>query len=288
MKLENKNLFYSLLLATVLVVLLVGYFIFMLPSLYLDYMDEQNLAGVIEQQKAYLNTHSYDDVALKNPSACFTVEIPDEGQDLIFTNNYMSARIILQDQEMMDILQDIRTVFLNLNQGSSDVGHDDETKKKQEFDDIIQRIATYMSNEMGELKDDDLPVSLEIMRRRDGEDAYQYEDIRYHFVSDDIFVVEAKAGDAQNEYTTYLAMTNTESSVVLSVLPAMSTRMGEIRDVVLNSLPMIVAVIVLLVLLFSYLYSTGIIKPLFAEVKRQNDELDEKNRLLREENKRQE
>lgn len=38
MKLSQKNLFYTILITAVLSILVVGYFVFMLPSLYVSYM----------------------------------------------------------------------------------------------------------------------------------------------------------------------------------------------------------------------------------------------------------
>ena len=54
MKLGRKNLVYSLILAGIMLLFLVGYFIYMLPSLYVDYVMEQNLKSVKEQHNAYI------------------------------------------------------------------------------------------------------------------------------------------------------------------------------------------------------------------------------------------
>ena len=45
-KMAQKNLFYSVLLATVMLTFLVGYFTLMLPSLYVAYMKEQDLESI--------------------------------------------------------------------------------------------------------------------------------------------------------------------------------------------------------------------------------------------------
>mgnify|MGYP004644988151 CR=1 FL=1 len=49
MKLGKKNLIYSLILAALLLGFLVGYFIYMLPSLYINYSNEQSLRSVRRQ-----------------------------------------------------------------------------------------------------------------------------------------------------------------------------------------------------------------------------------------------
>ena len=48
MKLSEKTFLYSILLGGIMVVLLVGYFTLMLPSLYVDYVQRANLESAIE------------------------------------------------------------------------------------------------------------------------------------------------------------------------------------------------------------------------------------------------
>ena len=77
-ELGRKNLCYSLLLAAVLMLLLIGYFIWMLPSLYVAYVEEQNLEAIRKQNQAFIETGTYDHVRVKNPTACISVKIPLE------------------------------------------------------------------------------------------------------------------------------------------------------------------------------------------------------------------
>lgn len=83
--LGNKNLFYSMILAGIMLLFLVGYFGYMLPSLYVDYQMEQNLKSVREQHQSYVRDGNYDSVQVKNPTACFSVKIPD-AEDSIYLN----------------------------------------------------------------------------------------------------------------------------------------------------------------------------------------------------------
>ena len=55
MKLGQKNLFYSMVLAGGMLIFLVGYFVYMLPSLYVDHTMEQNLKAVKEHKFYYKN-----------------------------------------------------------------------------------------------------------------------------------------------------------------------------------------------------------------------------------------
>ena len=60
MGLRQKNLLYSMVLAGVMMLFLIGYFIYMLPSLYVEHVMEQNLRSIREQHTAYMEKGSYD------------------------------------------------------------------------------------------------------------------------------------------------------------------------------------------------------------------------------------
>ena len=80
MGLSKKTFLYSILLAVLMVIFITGYFVLMLPSLYVDYVMDSNLDSVVQVQRGYMEKRSYDDLAVKNPSAVFSLEIPREGQ----------------------------------------------------------------------------------------------------------------------------------------------------------------------------------------------------------------
>ena len=91
MGLGRKNLLYSMALAVGLLLFLVGYFICMLPSLYVDYVCEQNLRSVLAQHRAYMECGTYEAVRVRNPTACFSVEIPVSGDYVLLTGKAFSA-----------------------------------------------------------------------------------------------------------------------------------------------------------------------------------------------------
>ena len=108
MGLGRKNLLYSMALAVVLLLFLVGYFICMLPSLYVDYVCEQNLRSVLAQHRAYMKDGSYEAVRVQNPTACFSLEIPVSGDYVLLTGKAFSAEVRLRDQRLQEVLDRCR------------------------------------------------------------------------------------------------------------------------------------------------------------------------------------
>lgn len=92
MKLSKKTFLYSIGISALLVCLIVVYFVTMLPSLYVDYMKNQNLKSVVEVEKGYMENHSYEGLQVQNPTGTATLEIPLDGDDIYLAENPLSLR----------------------------------------------------------------------------------------------------------------------------------------------------------------------------------------------------
>ena len=85
MGLSKKTFLYSIAIAAIMTAFIIGYFVLMLPSLYVDYVCEQNLRSVLAQHRAYMECGTYEAVRVRNPTACFSVEIPVSGDYVLLT-----------------------------------------------------------------------------------------------------------------------------------------------------------------------------------------------------------
>lgn len=321
MRLGRKNLLYSMALAGILLLFLVGYFICMLPSLYVDYVMSQHLKSVREQHRAYMEQGSYEGVRVNNSTACISVEIPVEGEWIVITGKAFSVEVRLQDQRLNEILDRCRKKLFT--EEGSETAQDslDLEKEMEELGEIFQAAVQ---------GDRSLPVNLRWRYLKNVDDEFFNESVKIHSYSDGVFVIESSIEDSGNRYANYIAIEQTEERLVLSFLPVVAPDVDEIRPVVLQSLPMLGAVIVLLVLLGSQMYSRGIVNPivklvrhaeemrytkdfnvkrllgegarpgdevqeladalddLYQQIRESYRELEEKNRALAEENERQE
>ena len=296
MGLGRKNLLYSMALAVGLLLFLVGYFICMLPSLYVDYVCEQNLRSVLAQHRAYMECGTYEAVRVRNPTACFSVEIPVSGDYVLLTGKAFSAEVRLRDQRLREVLDRCREGLFK----AWDAGAEDSEELWEELGKNLEELGEILA-ETGQ--GGNLPVGVRLRYQRDIEDEFSNESVRVHTYSDGCVVIEAGVQVLGDRYTNYVAMEKTEKRIVFSILPVVTPGADEIRPVVLQSLPMLGAVIVLLTVLFSGMYSRGIVRPILElvrhaeEMKHRKDfsverlawkETEEKNRELAEENERQE
>lgn len=274
--LDRKNQMYSMTLAVVLLGCLLGYFICMLPSLYVDYRMEQNLRSVELQHNTYVETGSYEGIRLANPVASFSLKIPYGGDSVFLTGQSWRMEVRAEKAYMKEIFSELRQLLRRYRDGDFPEGYGEE-QIEEEIGASLSRWKEWIQADMGDAEALPVRIDFELM----GNMEYIDGRTKIHTVSEDVLIVETVAGDGVNIYTNYFAMEDTGEAMVFTFLPAMTPDMGEIRPVVLRSVPMLAAVVLLLVLLFSGAYSKGILRPVYRE-------LEEKNQALREENKRQE
>lgn len=267
--LDRKNRLYSVILAVILLGCLVGYFICMLPSLYVSYRMEQNLKSVEMQHKAYIETGSYDGIKLANPVACFSVKIPDVGDSVFFISQSWQLELRAETPEAKAGFSQLREFMHRYREGDFPEDYSEE----QFFEEAKGWLSRWKEQPFS------LPVQIDL--RFSDSMEYDSDSTKIHLVSDDVVIIEAAVNDGVNIYTNYIAMEDTGDALVFTCLPVVTSDMGEIRPVVLQSIPMLAAVVLLLVLLFSQMYAKGILRPVYHE-------LEKKNQALQEENQRQE
>lgn len=254
-KLAQKNLFYSVLLAAAMMLFLIGYFIWMLPSLYVDYTKDQNLEAVKKQHKAFVETGTYEGVEVKNPVACVSVKIPLEGNQMILAAKMISIKAVMKEPLLKQMLEDFQARIRNYDMQHMPQAEDLKTDSKQ-MSQLADKLAAAFKGSVN------FPVDLEIIETKESGGTYYNESMKTHYASDHMIVLDFSVEDGNNQYTTYLAMEKVSDGMVFSILPVVTPQMEEIRPIVLQSLPMLGGVILMLVLIFSQIYSGGIVSPI--------------------------
>lgn len=318
MRLRKKTFLYSIALAVIMIVFVIGYFVLMLPSLYVDYVMDSNLQSVTDIEKGYMEERSYDNLTVKNPSAVFTMELPDTGNEIYFAGKFFKVKAVIRDEELQELLDDGRDMM-------------EKADSPEQWENIEQwqtRCKDIFARQ--KLIAEDAPVTIELEQKgQTGGQVYRDEYYKLHAVSDNMIVYEGGVSDGNYSYTTYVAMGRTKDALIITVLPTMTPQMEEITPIVMGSLPMIVAVIFLVVLVSSGFFAGRIVNPiirlanhaesagmaehfepeesvflsdskdeigmlgrnlheLYGKLRDNYEELEHKNSLLREENERQE
>lgn len=262
MKLGKRNLLYSLLLAAVMLLFLVGYFVCMLPSLYVDYTMDQNLRAVKEQHRTFVESGSYREVPVKNPTACFSVKVPEAGDSLFLSAKMFSVELVITDERLKELCAQVRSLLAQYREGIPDTGAWDDGQFQAQIDEWKEILSDVFAGQ------GQAPFEIRLLEQQNIEDEWHGEYEKMHAVSDKFIVFEMGVEDANSRYINYIAVERTDDGMVFTFLPVMMPDMDEIRPIVLQSLPMLTAVVLLLVLLFSQIYSRGIVTPIVRLVQR--------------------
>lgn len=271
MNLSKKTFWYSILLAAGLTAFIIGYFILMLPSLYVAYVKERNYQSVIDVQRGYMEERSYDNLTVINPTQTVTFEIPDQGNEILLSGQFFHLTAEIKDEDLLEILEAIREIADST--GNAEL-HIPDLSVSQ-----LQEKFFGAADEAGEA-----PIEIH-MEKQGGKDSYTEEYMRMHAVASDLLVYETGITYGDTSYISYFAFGKTEDAVIVTIQPTVTPKMAEIMPVVLRSLLMITAVVFFLTMLLSYYFSGKIVNPL---LRMYYGELEEKNRILEEENERQE
>lgn len=249
MKLARKTFLYSICISILLVGMIVAYFVTMLPSLYVEYMKKQYLQSVVEVEKGYMENRSYEGLKVQNLTGSATLEIPFEGDTFYLAGKAFRVTVTIKEEDIRLVLNQIRACF----RGSDKM--DWENFKEVDWE-LLKKALTESS-----VFKDGAPFDVEIALQKEGQELSGSGEGRIHLVEQDILVFEANAADSDNQYTTYIAMGETEEALVFSFLSVMTPQMKEITPIVLGSVPMMAAVLFFIVLICSRYFSGKIVNP---------------------------
>lgn len=246
MGLSRKTFMYSLIVSGIMVAFVIGYFAFMLPSLYVNHMKNSNYNSIVAIQKGYMKDKSYDNLPVKNPTSLVTIEIPNTGNEFYVTNKFFKATVNVEDKQLQSMIDKFRDNTDSPDKLDKDAFDFSLIKEKLFSEDVLK-------------KDFPLKFKFDI---KDAQNEFHEGRFKVHRVSNSLFVYEANSADESNQYTSYIAMGKSDDSIIISFLSVMTPQMAEIKPIIFGSLPMIVAVVFLIVLILSQVFAKRIVNPI--------------------------
>lgn len=249
MNLSKKTFIYSSILSSIILSLILIYFIIMLPSLYIDYQGKSNYQTIKKIHKEYLKDKNYENIYSPNPTATISLRIPSNGSDIYASNNFGTAKITIKNDDLNDLLDELRYYSNNIDELKVD-----ETYFERLFDALKKSFNQ-------EIFLNELPVSFEFTDSN-SKNIVNEGTSKLNIISDNTVIYEINSFDGVNYFTLYFAATTNKGEIVVSLLSVMTPKIEDIRSIVLQSLPMIISVLVLILLVFTYFFSRRIIIPI--------------------------
>ena len=254
MKLSSKNFLYTGIIAGVLVLLCLGYFIWMFPSLSVEHIIETNQDAVKEIHECYLRDGSYKNSSVHNNNT-ITFDFPLTKEPIQVTCEVMHATIQPKTEKIKEFLQKKREELSEIIETEEDREKLFSEEKKEKYE--------LWKEEFVEIFQQDVKMPFEVsIEMLDSDMKYKEGTKKLTCKEDGTIYAMFGAYDEKNEYTIYSGISYKNQHVILTCMTTFTPQMTEIVPVIFQSLPMILAVIVLFALVVSYTYSKGIVDPI--------------------------
>lgn len=249
MNLSKKTFVYSAVISGIIISLMIAYFALMVPSLYVDHVKKLNFKAIKEIQENYLKDGDYDNIASPNPVGSATIKIPAVGNEVYFSNKFTSIKITIKDKEILELIEKVRYYSTH----------------KEELENIDKEDFGFTNNIGDIFKDklfkDNIPLTFELLEK-DNKFIYEESTSKFDVVSEDTVIYHVDVSDGKNYYTNYMAMSLDNNDIIVSVLTVMTPGIEEIRPIIFQSMPMIIAVTFLLILIATIIFSRKIVIPI--------------------------
>ena len=242
MNLNRKTFIYSFILTVSLMAMILSYLLYLLPSLYLDNSLKSNIRRSQAFHEAYLDQGEFPikEAPNLNGSLIFYSAKDQEGLDVISTYGTMS--IHFKDPELQSLLEALKA----MDPEDPSIVIDQRFLDGSFMGAIEQALKDSMdiSFKAAKFKFDEKSQSSKIIRT----DRYQ------------LFISSVE--DKNNLYSNGLGITNQDGTIILSYTPYSISKIDDIKDIVLGSLPLILLSLVLITALASAVFSRMIINPI--------------------------
>ena len=249
MNLSKKTFVYSAIISGTIVTLMIAYFVLMLPSLYVDYMQKSNFKSIKSIQENYIKNGNYKNISSSNPAGTATIKIPATGNEVYISNKLVSIKVTIKDKEILKVIEKARYYAANRDEI--------ENIDKEEFN-FTSSIGDGFKDKLFK---DNLPLTFEFLGN-DYKNVYKETSSKFNVVDEDTIIYESNVSDGSNNYTNYVALSVDKKDIIVSVFAAMTPKIGEIRPIIFQSLPMIIATALLLILISTILFSRKIVLPI--------------------------
>ena len=249
MKLTTKVLLYTALTTLTVGLLIIGYFMFMLPGLYVEHKLNQNVnivATTLEQTRE----NNGCDIALQNHdvmNATFRLAKTSGNYELLVCTNYSSSTIVVQDDSLQSIMDQLRLIPTAIKNG----------EPVTEIDFSGFDLSKYSAN-----FNNDALFTVVDHAFRDFGTSFQVDSERIYQKGDSVQVMSSQVSNDSVNYTNYIGFTENSENILVTVATTLTPKLNELKPILLQSMPMILVVLVFFAMFTAALFTKLLASPI--------------------------
>lgn len=273
MKLERRTFIYSVLLAFLVSTFIIGYMIFLIPSLYTDYKLTKNFDDVKITHLNFFKQGNMNQAIGSTKDNVIGLTLKD-GEYLINIDSIsFEGQFEIQDQELKQFIDQLRMLITDSNQ-QKDVLADMIKGNNQEFQEKLNMMEAKLNILVKEWSEQ---LNLQLVSKDKLLNIENKQSRLVSLGSHSVIIENTMVNlTSKSNYSSYLAVTHQDNQLYLTLASMLTPDPNDIRPIMVNAIYVILPVMLLLALGMSHLLSKKIVKPieeLSADAeKRKNDQ----------------
>lgn len=248
MKLGSKTFLYSVVIALIVGVVIFSYMIFLMPAMYTDYKEKQNIESSRTAMHYFKEHESLKNVQMGD-SNTIGVIIPKQGYTIKITGVGFDGKIEVISPSARELLDKLRTLDM-----------DDAEKSKALFKEYKPAIDSIISENTDEIKKN---FNVEIKGKGNSSN-FKTKGYKIHYYSGDVGIGEftVQSRYSGTSYTCFVGLTKQDNNTLIMVNSVVTPTAKDILPVLYGATPMLVLLMVILAFGVSALYSKKIVEPI--------------------------
>ena len=254
MSITRKTVIFTGLTTLLIGTLIISYFIWMLPGLYVRYKSDNYLHTVEEVHRRFMEGKTFDDgYQLSDLFYLVSLKLPKEDETIQVSSPNFSMDVVLEAPELKQLYRDIRKVFQQFDE--------EEIDERMDFNDVDFEPIRKLFQKTFQ------PINQEIYQIENFQ-GYPFEVIEgvgsreFRMTADDILITGETAEQNANHYTNYFVFKEVDETIYVTMASTMTPKLNELLPIVTQSIPMILSVLVLSSFLIAKWFSRKLAQPI--------------------------
>ena len=248
MKLGSKTFLYSVIISLIVGIVIFSYMVFLMPSMYMDYKENQNLENAKSAMKHFKKHESLKNFKTGDANAIGII-VPGNGYTIRVTGSSFNGSIEAVSPASKEIIDQFRSLDMS-----------SKSNKKEAFKNLKPALKAFAEENSAEMNS-----SFKINLKGDSSlSQFKVKDKKIHYYSGGVLISEfsVESRYSGTSYTYFVGFAKHGDDMLILSSTTMTPSASEILPVLYGSAPMLILLMIILAFGVSAIYSRKIVSPI--------------------------
>ncbi|CAM3702414.1 sensor histidine kinase KdpD [Erysipelothrix urinaevulpis] len=247
MKLSRKVLIYTTITTFIAGSMIIVYFVFLLPGLYIDYKTQRYLDNILNLHTA-IQTEEACQANVDDMFMLTSFKLYKEGYAIDVCNQYFSTTLTIEDPVLRQTFDEIRMVF-----DGNEFEDSQEIFNAIDFSQAKKRLESFAETSL--IRSENMKFNHSFIQENTVSENFRINNQGYAIIS-------SKVHDATNQYINYSVFNQKDDVFYITVASAMTPKLQELMPIILMSTPMIMVLLLLFAMVTAKVFSKMLATPI--------------------------